>query len=297
MNCLHPRVIPDPTGKMVVDPLTGVNVPAPMDVPCGKCIACRINKRREWTQRLLHEQSFASTSCFVTITYDQDHVPINGDGLMEVCKHDIQLYHRYIRKKYPDVTFRFFLNSEYGPETQRPHYHAIYYNLPEEAIYSGTPAFEKRKLKYYYAGALEKIWAKGEVTTAPMTRERAGYCAKYFIDKADSPEFCAPNFSLMSRKPGIGSQYCNQIESKVRFYGLRGCLTDKGNYIKLPRYYRDKIHPPYERLWNRLLGIDQITEEEAILLREKADFMVDNSENIEYQIHRSMTHKGHKSKL
>lgn len=292
MQCLHPRPVRD----RETDPeLPGYR--GSMLRPCGKCIACRINRRREWTQRLLHEQSFASSACFVTITYDQEHVPVNKDGLLEVCKKDCQNFHRYIRRKYPDITFRFFLNSEYGPETGRPHYHAIYYNLPEEVIYSGTPAFEKGHLKYYFGGVLQTIWSKGEVTTAPMTRERAGYCAKYFIDKADSPEFCAPNFSIMSRKPGIGYEYALQIKDKVRFYGLKGCLTDKGNYIKLPRYYADKITPPYEKLWHRLLGDDQISQAEAIRLEEERKIIDENVDIVEQNIHRAMTFKGKKSKL
>lgn len=294
MECLHPRTIRDPLEDPTFPGFHGT-----MLVPCGKCLACRINRRREWTQRLIHESAFASSSCFVTLTYDQEHVPVNDDGLMVVNKHDCQLFHRYIRRKYPKSRFRYFLNSEYGPDTQRPHYHAIYYNLPEEVIFSGTPCFQKGKLKYYYGGELQKLWSKGEVTVSPMTRERAGYCAKYFIDKLDNPEFREPNFSIMSRKPGIGCDYADKISDKVRFYGMKGCLTDKGNYIKLPRYYRDKITPPYERTWNRLLGIDLnfISHDEAIRQEKERQVIYQNSDLVEHNLIRAMTFKGHKSKI
>ena len=35
-------------------------------VPCGKCIACRVNKSAEWAVRAMHDVGYVEQSCFVT---------------------------------------------------------------------------------------------------------------------------------------------------------------------------------------------------------------------------------------
>lgn len=46
-----------------------------MDFPCGKCLACRIARTREWAVRIMHEMSEWEDSVFLTLTYDDDHIP------------------------------------------------------------------------------------------------------------------------------------------------------------------------------------------------------------------------------
>ena len=55
----------------------GVNslvYPDGLVVPCGKCLSCRIAKRREWTMRLWHELPYHQSSIFLTLTYDDDNL-------------------------------------------------------------------------------------------------------------------------------------------------------------------------------------------------------------------------------
>ena len=51
-------------------------------IPCGHCIACRINKSSEWATRMMMEvKTQPENSCwFVTLTYDDDHLPPNTRG-------------------------------------------------------------------------------------------------------------------------------------------------------------------------------------------------------------------------
>ena len=44
-------------------------------VPCGKCDACRINHGFEWSKRLEDECKCWPYSAFITLTYDDKHVP------------------------------------------------------------------------------------------------------------------------------------------------------------------------------------------------------------------------------
>jgi len=40
-----------------------------IEVPCGKCIACRIQRTNEWVTRIMHEfETFKKIGCFITLT-------------------------------------------------------------------------------------------------------------------------------------------------------------------------------------------------------------------------------------
>lgn len=257
-------------------------------VGCGKCLACRINKRREWTLRLCHEEVFSETAYFVTLTYDEQHVPIDVNGYMSVCKEDVQLFMKRLRKDNPGVTIRFFCNSEYG-ELGRPHYHMLLFNVPAEKMFKDSRQIKRGKSRSFTCPYIQGIWKAGNVEFGIASKERAGYCAKYFIDRKDVPDEITPNFSLMSRDPGIGFAYQNQIAEKVRYYGLRACLNSSGTYVALPRYYRDKIYSGDERKEMFLQNLEGSDEAYEIMLQ--------NADIVEENRYKALHWKGKKQKL
>ena len=98
-------------------------------VPCGKCFACRIKKRREWSLRLYHELEMWNDAQFTTLTYADDSIP-SGEGLPSLRKRDLQLFFKRLRRHLPEErSIRYFACCEYGDTTGRPHYHAIIYGL------------------------------------------------------------------------------------------------------------------------------------------------------------------------
>ena len=60
-------------------------------VPCGQCKNCRINQARIWTNRILMEQCCHDYSCFVTLTYDDEHLPSPADRDWETTPEDLAL--------------------------------------------------------------------------------------------------------------------------------------------------------------------------------------------------------------
>ena len=54
------------------------NVLAKLVVPCGKCYACRERKASDWAIRMYHEAQMHHASTFITLTYDNEHLPENG---------------------------------------------------------------------------------------------------------------------------------------------------------------------------------------------------------------------------
>ena len=262
-------------------------------VGCGKCLACRINKRREWTLRLCHEEVFSSSAYFVTLTYDEDHVPFDVNRHMCVSVQDIQLFMKRLRKRVakvaPDVSLRFFCNSEYGPETRRPHYHMLLFNVPDELMFQDARQIRRGKSVSFTCPYLMGIWKNGNVEFGIASRERAGYCAKYFVDRKSIDPDLQPNFSLMSRNPGIGFSYQEKIQEKVRYYGLRACLNSSGTYVALPRYYRNKIWNDEERRKMFIENLDHNQDDWEEMLR-YADVIEENRL-------KALTWKGKKQKL
>lgn len=114
MTCKHPQVVRKnhlskhyKTGKPTVKYLGGLeNQPKEIrkaigkgrqadgmeynTVNCGKCLNCRLAKAKEWSDRgtlelniLNQERGTERHSCFVTLTYDDEHLPIQGSTTKE----------------------------------------------------------------------------------------------------------------------------------------------------------------------------------------------------------------------
>ena len=87
MHCLHPLVIKNPNLFVNGD------MRRTIEVPCGHCVACRIARSREWAVRLLHESEFWDDFCFVTLTYDDEHLVSPS-----LVPRDLTLFFKRLRK-------------------------------------------------------------------------------------------------------------------------------------------------------------------------------------------------------
>lgn len=214
-------------------------------VPCGKCTYCRIAKRREWTLRMLHEILFHKSSTFVTLTYDDDNLPVqsvrpvNYPVLPSLSVSDLQKFFKRLRKRVPD-RFRYFACGEYGEQTFRPHYHFIIFGFDGFAYpiknYFGEP--------YAVEGnPLFDAWGKGLVHVGFAEPDSIAYVAQY-IDKKrygeaqtfEHYQFRDPEFQLQSL--GIGAKFLDSNAGEI--------LRDAALYrytkeIGLPRYYQKRI--------------------------------------------------------
>lgn len=99
-----------------------------MYVPCGHCIECNRAKSNEWTFRLKCEFDIAKANggyaYFDTLTYNEDFLPKYG-SFPCFCKSDVQKFFKRLRKACPSLEFKYFVTSEYGGRTHRPHYHIL----------------------------------------------------------------------------------------------------------------------------------------------------------------------------
>ena len=98
MACTRPlNCFKTPPGRVVFSPTAG---DVPFQVPCGKCIGCRLEHSRSWAVRCVHEAYMYENNCFVTLTYDDEHLPLTGDGLATLQRNDLTLFLKRLRKRY-----------------------------------------------------------------------------------------------------------------------------------------------------------------------------------------------------
>ena len=113
------------TGKrpVVFNPRDGF-YDQPVDLPCGQCIGCRLERSRQWAIRCVHEASLHERNCFITLTYRDECLPTNGSLDLDA----FQKFMKRLRRRFGEGV-RFFHCGEYGENFGRPHYHAILFNL------------------------------------------------------------------------------------------------------------------------------------------------------------------------
>ena len=203
-----------------------------LEVPCGRCMGCRIRKSVEWALRCVHEAQGYEKNCFITLTYDDEHVPRDGS----LKKEHFQKFLKRLRKS-TDKKIRYFMCGEYGSQLGRPHYHAIIFNYDFE---------DKKFFKYSNKSVLctskqlEKLWPYGFSTVGEANYTTAAYTARYatkkiFGEKADDyymgriPEYCQ-----MSLRPGLGYDYCVKYKDELKQHD---CIIHNGREYQLPRYY------------------------------------------------------------
>lgn len=183
--------------------------------PCGQCIACRLNKVRDWTIRLMHEKKMHDKAVFLTLTYAPEHLPENGT----LVKEDLQLFMKRLRKHVGKV--RFFACGEYGEQYQRPHYHLIIFGIDAENIVFKGKKWDFKKHGYWLNSPL---WKNGTMFIGDVSygscRYVASYVNKKLLGKDAARKYAdmgkIPEFTLMSRRPGIGADFLQSTKKCIK---------------------------------------------------------------------------------
>jgi len=206
-----------------------------LQIACGQCIGCRLEKARQWQLRCLHEASLHKENSFLTLTYDDSHCPPNGSLNLR----DIQLFLKRLRKAVGDI--RFFQVGEYGERLERPHHHALIFghNFPDKSTIKSTPHGDLCRSE-----SLEAIWPHGFSSVGELTPQSVAYVTRYALKKITGPpaenhyQGRKPEYITMSRRPGIGRDWYQKFQSDVfpRDYAIQ-----KGFKLKVPDYYTNML--------------------------------------------------------
>lgn len=253
MACYHPiKAYRGPAG-IVFQPGRSYGDLKPVNLPCGRCIGCRLERSRQWAVRMMHEASAHEANSYVTLTYDDDHLP---DDYSVDVRH-WQLFFKklksHIRRRHGGTaakSVKFYHCGEYGERGHRPHYHAIIfgYQFPE------LKAFKRNKQGdlIYTSQLLTDLWGRGHATTGHVTFESCAYVARYVTKKITGDPASEhyqrinpltgelvqvrPEYSSMSN--GIGKSWYLKFRSDAYPSDF---ITFRGRKMRPPRAY-DKWH-------------------------------------------------------
>jgi len=205
----------------------------PTPLPCGTCIACGLTHARNWALRCDHEASLHEKNDFLTLTYDDDHLPPGGS----LVQSHVQKFFRRLRKSFPDSSPRYFYCGEYGDKLGRPHYHILLFNF---SFTDKRPLCGEGEKTLYSSATLDSLWGHGFCSIGSVTFESASYVARYCLKKVRGVEASrhylgkAPEYTRMSRRPGIGNAWLHQFKNDV--YPSSQVVRNGVPYPP-PRYY------------------------------------------------------------
>lgn len=249
MPCFHPLTgywskYRTENGKrtIVFNAHLAANTDFKIQVPCGQCIGCRLEYARVWALRCWHEQQLHEHNCFITLTYDDDHLPDWGSLVPEHFTN----FMKRLRFYHPLTRIRFFGCGEYGDKSERPHYHLIIfgYDFPDKKFHAMSKSGELT----YTSKELEKLWPFGFSLLGSVTFQSCSYVARYVMKKqtgkqgAIYAQSCrvAP-FLRCSRRPGIARAWLERHRQQVEEQLF--VRSSEGQKSPLPRYYVELLSP------------------------------------------------------
>lgn len=238
-------------------------VDRPMSVPCGQCIGCRLDQTRDWMIRITHESQMHPTSCFLTLTYDDDHLPPGND----LDHRHIQLFFKKLRNR-TKKNIRYYMVGEYGDEFLRPHYHICLfgYDFPDKKEWR-TRYKKGQPVTDYRSDELETIWLRGHAEITELNERTAAYAARYCTKKLNGNlgeesrqrldpltgeiYLVKPEYSRMSLNPAIGKTWLEKYYTDVF-----PCdhVVINGKERPTPKYYLRLLSLWDEKAANKIKG-------------------------------------------
>lgn len=202
-------------------------------IPCGQCIDCRLQYSRQWANRLMLEKQTSSSAYFITLTYDNAHLPLVSYGRSSanvagtLSKRDVQLFMKRLRKAMPDCRLRYYLAGEYGSSNGRPHYHLILFNAKlDDLVLTGT---SELGFPYFWSNTIARAWST------------------YVKDGASFPAWFNEPCNVLQR-------HCWTSESQNKFYTPFGliqvCDVDWECCAYVARYVTKKLTGDMQKFYD-----------------------------------------------
>lgn len=246
------EVLPSGKRPIVFNPRKAY-IDQPVEVPCGQCIGCRLERSRQWAVRCVHESMMNEKNCFITLTYNDENMPADKS----LRPKDFVNFMKRLRKMYgPGI--KYYHAGEYGSTCDvcglskifhkdvrghsyvdglgRPHHHACLFGIDFE-----DKAFfqEKAGNRLYTSEILFKLWHyKGHCIIGDVTFDSAAYVARYitkkiFGKKAES-HYRGKYKEYTTMSKGIGKSWFEKYGKSV-FRDDNVVINKKR--VKPPKYY------------------------------------------------------------
>lgn len=214
-------------------------------VPCGICSECLNNKARNWVSRLMLESKLHDYNYFLTLTYDDEFLlsqnlnPNDFSNFMKKLRVKLERDFNY-------TGLRFYGVGEYGSQFARPHFHIILFS--DVDLSSDFKYYKKNEFGdiVYISDYIANIWKKGFITIGNVSPASCAYVARYCEKKQLLTPLqkenlrakgIVPEFSRMSRRPGIASEFLDLALDK--FLNKEKLVISKG-VCDMPYYFLKK---------------------------------------------------------
>lgn len=284
-------------------------------IPCNHCYACNLNYSAEWASRVMLESLYHENAWWITLTYDEEHLPIYEEFQVEVkttytdgtVKTSVETYtndgtwngtlepdhvtqfidtirHHYRKKGYKNISY--FYCGEYGSQTARPHYHLILFGVPFDPLkFYDTHVDGKFFKEHWKSKELDHFWKYGihEITNLEWSNAAytTRYCMKKLCEEPKSERIYAsqgkiPEFVRMSK--GIGFRYYEDNKDEIYKTDSLAMKTVKGNTgsIKPPRAFDRKL----EKDNPELLKTIKDKRKKCAKIAFKNDLMINNNTDL-----------------
>lgn len=280
-----------PAGSVVLrEPYPRPDGTIRLHVPCSRCIGCRMAQARAWAVRCKLELQVHDAACWVTLTYDEAHVPPT------LHKGHLQKWLKRVRAHYDDRRVRFFACGEYGERFGRPHYHSIIFGVGRRES----------------AGLVAK-WAMGGVQVDELSPAAIAYVCGYQLKKAgerdrlemggrvpydyDGPSsgpyvdrktgemyrnaiVHEPPFLQMSRNPGIGGH------ARDFWRSWRSSSIWSGKEVPVPRY----LH----QAWKNKASVEELLQLEEEKLSRQPSTLAELDEKYRHNVAQAVINQARK---
>ena len=243
------------TGKwpLVSNPKDGCT-DLPVDIPCGRCVFCRLKNSFSKSVRIVHELDSWSSSSFLTLTYEDDNIPLTDAGVPTLTRGqsgDLTKFFKRLRK-HLRRPLKYFSCAEYGERTARPHYHSVLYGAD---FMDDRVLLSNQQYPLYRSDLLNSIWGHGNCVIGSVTWESASYVASYVLKKLvgddavvyDELDIVPP---YMVSSLGLGRAW---IDKWLYDVYPRDTINVRGHLVKPPRYYDDRLKTRDLRLHKKVI--------------------------------------------
>lgn len=273
----------------VLDTTTGEVYPRFLAVECGKCLLCQERRKNTIVRRLNYAAQTCNGNIYaVTLSYAPKYI----DEALQF--EQIQKYVKRVRIalerdfNYTDK-FDWFVASEHGAKSDRPHWHMIFLGLPFIKPYQREKLFGYGVVNYQNEELAEKSrWKFGHTYIDNLSDDETklartiGYTTKYCVKSAVGSEYK----EMQKWSQGLGSDlirqkqrfvYANANARNLKYYDYSTGETKPMIIDKVTLYYMfDKhFYSTYlkARRWLEQFGtkeqqkvIDMLVEENELLL-------------------------------
>lgn len=193
----------------------------------------------------MHELTEWNDSSFVTLTYDDNNLPITPVSPIgpvqypwpTLQKAEFQKFIKRIRRDLGDTKIKYYACGEYGEDKERPHYHCLFFGL---GLSRDHRAIIMENWPYC-------DWKNPQIVKGSfglVEPESIQYVAGYIHSKLSGEE-ARLNYDKYSREPvfrvgsqGLGKNYLLKHAEQI---SEQGYLTHRSIAHSLPRYYINKL--------------------------------------------------------